>query len=39
MLMAQTLRGLATEKPPETRELVYPRTRGRARPHLTSEGC
>jgi hypothetical protein len=30
--------GLAMEKPPETRELEYPRTRGRARPHLAGEG-
>jgi hypothetical protein len=30
-------RGLATEKPPKTRELDYPRARGQARPHLTGE--
>jgi hypothetical protein len=28
----------ATEKPPRTWELDYPRARGRARPHLTGEG-
>jgi hypothetical protein len=30
--------GLATEKPPKTRELDCPRARGRVRPHLTGEG-
>jgi hypothetical protein len=31
-------RGLATEKPPKTRELDYPRAQSQARPHLTGEG-
>jgi hypothetical protein len=30
--------GLATEKPPGTREPTHHRTRGRARPHLSDEG-